>query len=70
MRAGSPSIKSLRVAKLARMHFVIIAIVMFGLWGVWRLIRAQIESSGDAQDESAPKLRLDTDADAGKSDRS
>jgi flagellar biogenesis protein FliO len=52
------------------MHFVIIAIVMFGLWGVWRLIRAQIESGGDAQDESAPNSPQDKDVDAGKSDGS
>ena len=47
MCAGSSSIKSLRTAKLARMHFIIIAIVVLCLWGVWRLIRAQIEKGGD-----------------------
>jgi len=52
------------------MHFIIIAIVVLCLWGVWRLIRAQIESGGDAQDESAPKSPQDTDTDAGKSDGS
>jgi len=57
------------MAKLARMHFIIIAIVVLCLWGVWRLIRAQIEKGGDAaQDESAP-LQV-TDADARKSDQS
>ena len=69
MCAGSPSIKSLRTANLARMHFIIIAIVVLCLWGVWRLIRAQIEKGGDAaQDESAP-LQV-TDVDARKSDQS
>ena len=69
MCAGSPSIKSLRAAKLTPMHFIIIAIVVLCLWGVWRLIRAQIEKGGDAaQDESAP-LQV-TDADARKSDQS
>ncbi len=57
------------MAKLARMHFIIIAIVVLCLWGVWRLIRAQIEKGGDAaQDESAPLQA--TDADARKSDQS
>ena len=51
------------------MHFIIIAIVVLCLWGVWRLIRAQIEKGGDvAQDESAPLQA--TDADARKSDQS
>ena len=70
MCAGSPSIKSLRVDKLTRMHFIIIAIVVLCLWGVWRLIRAQIENGGDTQDESAPQLPQVTDADARKSDQS
>ena len=70
MCAGSPSIKSLRVDKLTRMHFIIIAVVVLGLWGVWRLIRAQIENGGDTQDESAPQLPQVTDADARKSDQS
>jgi len=52
------------------MHFIIIAVVVLGLWGVWRLIRAQIEKSGDTQDESAPQLPQVTDADARKSDQS
>jgi flagellar biogenesis protein FliO len=51
------------------MHFIIIAIVVLCMWGVWRLIRAQIEKGGEAaQDESAP-LPV-TDADARKSDQS
>jgi len=52
------------------MDFTLFAIVGLFFWGIWRLIRAQIESGGDAQDESEPKSRQDTDADAGKSDRS
>lgn len=57
-------------AKLARMHFIIIAIVVLALWGVWRLIRAQIEKGADAPDESATQIPKVTDADAGKSDQS
>jgi high-affinity Fe2+/Pb2+ permease len=57
------------MAKLAHMHLIIIAVAGLALWGVWRLIRAQIESGGDAsQDESAPPQVMD--ADARKSDQS
>ncbi len=52
------------------MHFIIIALVMLTLWGVWRLIRAQIEKGTDAQDESTAQSPRITDADAGKSDQS
>ncbi len=65
-----PPISGACAAKLAHMHFAIFVLVGLFFWGVWRLIRAQIESGGEAQDESAPKLRLDTDTEAGKSDRS
>ena len=56
------------MAKLAHMHLIIIAVAGLALWGVWRLIRAQIESGGEAQDESAPPQVMD--ADARKSDQS
>ncbi len=65
-----PPISGACAVKLAHMHFAIFALVGLFIWGVWRLIRAQIEIAGDTQDESAPKSRQDTDADAGKSDRS
>jgi len=56
------------MAKLAHMHLLIIAVVGLALWGVWRLIRAQIETGAEAQDESAPPQV--TDPDARKSDQS
>ncbi len=65
-----PLISDACAAKLVHMHVAIFALVGLFFWGVWRLIRAQIESSGDAQNESAPKSPQDTDTDAGKSDRS
>lgn len=65
-----PRKNALRADKLARMHFIIIAVVVLGLWGVWRLIRAQIEKGADAQDESVAQLPQVMDADAGKSDQS
>ncbi len=65
-----PPISGACAAKLSHMHFAIFALVGLFIWGVWRLIRAQIESGGDAQDESAPNSPQDKDVDAGKSDGS